>query len=544
MSVPASFNDGDTAWVLACTALVLFMVPGLALFYAGMVRSRNALTMMLQNIVPIGVVSVLWVLFGYSIAFSRNVAGFTGDLERFGLGHLGVASAPAFHRVVPGVTIPAMAFIVYQMMFAIITPALITGATAARLKISGWIAFVALWTLIVYSPIVHWLWSRGGWLASLGAQDWAGGMVVHASAGAAVVAMLLVVGRRRNWPKGQTLPHSMPLTVIGAGILWFGWFGFNAGDGLQANAVASQAFINTQLAAAAGMLAWLIVERGRDGHATVLGGVTGAVAGLATITPCAGYVSAYSALLIGVIAGLVCQFALKIKAIFRLDDALDVVAVHFAGGVLGSLLLGFFAETAINPAGANGVFHGGGFALLGHQAIALICVVAFSFALTWLIAIAVAKTIGLRVEPQDEFRLDEVQQGMDAYHIDHVSNLPGSAGPRRPAVPAAPAQMADGSRLVTTLIDPYAVDSQEMTTALLRAGASSIVVSEVHHYSGEEQQVVRGQRKTIDFHDRLRVEVLAPETQLNAVLTELHNYSSSDHGDHTRVISPQTVLRG
>ncbi len=294
----------------------------------------------------------------------------------------------------------------------------------------------------------------------------------------------------------------MPLTVIGAGILWFGWFGFNAGDGLQANAVASQAFINTQLAAAAGMLAWLIVERGRDGHATVLGGVTGAVAGLATITPCAGYVGAYSALLIGVIAGLVCQFALKIKTIFRLDDALDVVAVHFAGGVLGSLLLGFFGETAINPAGANGVFHGGGFALLGHQAIALICVVAFSFVLTWLIAIAVAKTIGLRVEPQDEFRLDEVQQGMDAYHIDHVSNLPGSAGPRRPAAPAAPARMADGSRLVTTLIDPYAVDSQEMTTVLLRAGASSIVVSEVHHYSGEEQQVVRGQRKTVDFPER------------------------------------------
>jgi ammonium transporter len=541
VSVPTAFNTGDTAWLLTCAALVLFMTPGLALFYAGMVCSRNALTMMQQNIVPMGVVGVLWALLGYSIAFSQNVAGFIGDLDQFGLRHLGAA-----HLVAAGISVPALAFVVYQMMFAIITPALITGATADRLKIGGWIGFVVLWTLIVYSPIVHWLWAPGGWLATLGAQDWAGGMVVHASAGAAVLAMLLVVGRRRNWPRGQTLPHSVPLTIAGAGILWFGWFGFNAGDGLAANGIAAQAFTNTQLAAAAAMLLWLVMERGRDGHATVLGAVTGAVAGLVIITPCAGYVSSYSALLIGAIGGLACHFALKIKTTLRLDDALDVVAIHLVGGVLGVLLLGFFGERAINSAGANGVFHGGGFGLLGHQVVALVCVVAFSFTLSWLIAMAMAKTIGLRADPRDEFRLDEVQQGMDAYHVDHVWNLSSSAGPARPAAaaPGAPARVAGASRLVTALIDPYAVDSQEMASALLRAGASSIDLSQVHHFSGGAEQVVRGQRRFIDFPDRLRVDVLVPEAQLGAVLTELRSFSSADHGGRTEVINPQTIIVG
>src|ERR1700683_586439 len=252
-----AFNDGDTAWVLVWAALFMFMVPGLALFYAGMARSRNALTMLQQNIVPLGVVSVLWAVVGYSIAFSNNAAGVVGDMERFGLGHLGVAAAPKFHLVGPGVTIPTLAFVAYQLMFAVITPALITGATAARLKAGGWIVFVAFWSVIVYAPVVHWLWGPGGWLARLGAQDWAGGIVVHTSAGAAALGGLRGVGRRRNWPKGDALPHSLPLTVLGAGILWFGWFGFNAGDGLQANGVAAQAVVHTQLAAGGGMILWL-----------------------------------------------------------------------------------------------------------------------------------------------------------------------------------------------------------------------------------------------------------------------------------------------
>ena len=248
-----------------------------------------------------------------------------------------------------------------------------------------------------------------------GAQDWAGGMVVHASAGAAALALLVVLGRRRVWPDRAPLPHSIPLVIVGAGILWFGWFGFNAGDGLQANGVAAQALINTQVAAAAAMLVWLVVERVRDGHATVLGGVTGAVGGLATITPAAGYVSTTSAIIIGALAGLVCHVALRLKVVFKYDDALDVIAVHFVGGMLGSLLVGFFGEEAINSIGADGVFFGGGFGLLGEQVLALAVVIAFSFAGTWLIAMGIEHTIGLRVAPEDEEHLDEIQQGMGAY---------------------------------------------------------------------------------------------------------------------------------
>jgi nitrogen regulatory protein PII len=383
-------------------------------------------------------------------------------------------------------------------------------------------------------------------------------MVVHTSAGAAVFAMLLVVGRRRNWPKGDALPHSLPLTVIGAGILWFGWFGFNAGDGLQANSVAAQALVNTQLAAAAGVIVWLIVERARTGHATVLGGVTGAVAGLATITPCAGYVSAYSALLIGIIAAVVCYPALKIKSLLRLDDALDVIAVHFAGGALGSLLVGLFAQRAINPVSANGLFYGGGLTLLGHQVIAVICVAAFSFVLSWLIAMAIQKTIGLRVNPADEARLDEVQQGMAAYHLDHIWSLPGAAA-TSPATTAAGAEAAAGAlpvpatgtaavsavtpgvRLVTALVDPYDVDYDALTRRLASAGGSSIVVSDVHLYSGGQSQVVRAETKAVDFPDRLRVEVLVTEVQLPEVVAALRQASRDRSGEYIQITRPETV---
>ncbi|KYH42895.1 ammonium transporter [Branchiibius sp. NY16-3462-2] len=417
MIAAATVNSGDTAWLLICAALVLFMVPGLALFYAGMVGTRNVLVMLQQNVIPLALISLTWVVVGYSLAFGNDTGkGIISDLGLFGLRNLDQAPAPNLHVVVPGIAVPTLAFVAYQMMFAIITPALATGAVASRLKALGWAVFLVLWSILVYPPIAHWLWAPAGWLTTRGAQDWAGGMVVHAAAGAAALALLLVLGRRQVWPGRAPLPHSIPMVVLGAGILWFGWFGFNAGDGLRADGIAAQALINSQVAAAAAMLVWLLVERSTDGHATVLGGVTGAIAGLATVTPAAGYVSTFSAVAIGALAGIVCHLALHLKKIFKYDDALDVIAVHFVGGILGTILVGFFGEKAINAIGADGLFFGGGFGLLGNQLLALVAVIAFSFVATWLIAMAIEKTIGLRVDPDDEAHLDATQQGMSAYH--------------------------------------------------------------------------------------------------------------------------------
>jgi len=541
-------NPGDTAWVLACAALVLFMTPGLAAFYGGLVRRRNTLVMLQQNVIALGVVSLTWVLLGYTIAFGDDVGiGLLGDVELFGLVNLGAPPAPAFKAVAGSVTIPTLAFVAYQMMFAVITPALVTGATAGRLRFAGWATFLAVWSIVVYAPVAHWLWHPDGWLASLGAQDWAGGLVVHASAGAAVLGVLLVVGRRVNWPRTGSLPNSIPLAVVGAGILWFGWFGFNGGDGLRADGVAAQAMINTHVAAAAGMLLWLLLERIRDGHATVVGAVSGAVAGLATITPCAGFVNTLSAGAIGAIAGLVCQTALRLKYLLRLDDALDVLAVHFVGGMLGSLLLGLFGQRAVNGLGRDGLFFGGGVGLLGAQTLAVVVVVAFSFVLTWLIATAVQTTIGLRVDRSEETNLDQHQQGLAAYHLDPVSSLPGSAQPTAkatgpdgavtatadgggtagPTTPPAPAaRTLDRGRLVTGLLDPELVDSGELRNALLSAGAVSIVVAEAHAAAGTPvPQVVRGHQRNLELVDRLRVDVLVSERDVPAILAVFQRFS-------------------
>lgn len=412
-------NGADTAWVLICAALVLFMTPGLALFYAGTVRTRNVLVMLQQNVIALGVVSLIWVTIGYSLAFGTDaIGGFVGGIQQLFLGNLDLAPAPARHVVNQGVAIPTVAFATYQMMFAIITPALLLGATADRLKFAGWVALLAVWSILVYPLVAHWLFNPTGWLFTMGAQDWAGGIVVHASAGSAALAVMAVVGRRQGWPKPGGSAHSIPLTIIGFGILWFGWFGFNAGDGLAVNEVTAQAMLNTHIAAAAGMLAWLFIEWRREGHATVLGAATGAVAGLATITPCAGFVGAGPAMIIGLLAGAICPFIIQIKFRLRFDDALDVIAVHFAGGILGSLLLGFFGSNAINTNGADGLFYGGGLTLLSHQVVALVAVIAFSFIATWVIASVVQRTIGLRVESADEDHLDDVQQGVPAYQLD------------------------------------------------------------------------------------------------------------------------------
>ena len=515
-------NSGDTSWVLFCTAAVMFMTPGLALFYAGMVSRRNSLVMLQQNFIPLGVISLTWVMVGYSLAFGTDAGhGIIADLKLFGLHDIGAAPPPALHVVNADVAIPTLAFVAYQMMFAVITPALATGAVASRLRPLGWAVFLAAWSILVYPPIAHWLWAPAGWLTSRGAQDWAGGMVVHASAGAAALALLVVLGRRRVWPDRAPLPHSIPLVVVGAGILWFGWFGFNAGDGLQANGVAAQALLNTQVAAAAAMLVWLVVERVRDGHATVLGGVTGAVGGLATITPAAGYVNTTSAVIIGALAGLVCHVALRLKNVFKYDDALDVIAVHFVGGVLGSLLVAFFGEQSINSIGADGVFFGGGFGLLGDQVLALASVIAFSFVVTWLIAMGIQHTIGLRVASDDEEHLDEVQQGMRAYD---ESPFASSGATKRAAPPLALAPTGDEHdlRLITAVVEASAMDGGALTDSLLSAGAQQIVSSDAHVFTAStDSQVVRGERRLAPGAPRTRLEITTSPGHVAGVVAAL-----------------------
>jgi Amt family ammonium transporter len=410
-----NFNAGDTAWILVASALVLLMTPGLAFFYGGMVRGKNVLGMLAQNYVTMGIVSVLWVLGVYSLAFS-GTGKYIGNLHQFGLNHIW-QQATGFETL----TIPPLVFCAFQLMFAIITPALITGGTADRLKFGAWTVFCGLWLVIVYAPVAHWVFSPSGWLFKLGAEDFAGGTVVHANAGAAALAVILVIGKRRGWPKERMRPHNVPFVLLGAGLLWFGWFGFNAGSALAANTLSAYAFVNTNTATGAALLGWMIVERLRDGHATTLGAASGAVAGLVAITPACGFVSPMGSVAIGFAAGIICALAVGLKNIFKFDDALDVVGVHLVGGVLGALLIGLFGTKMVN--GANGAFYKGGWTLMGHQAIAVLAVVAYSFIVTYILAQILDKTIGLRVSVEQEVAgLDLSQHAETAYETASYSD--------------------------------------------------------------------------------------------------------------------------
>jgi Amt family ammonium transporter len=412
--VPPTLDTGDTAWVLASTALVLFMTPGLAFFYAGMVRAKHALAMLMQNFFAMGIVTVLWVLFGYSLAFGgAGNGGLIGNLDFLGLKDMTGALSG---------TIPSLVFSAFQLTFAVITPALITGAIADRMRWPAWVGFITIWSIVVYLPVAHWVFA-GGWLAARGALDFAGGTVVHVNAGAAALALVLLMGKRRGWPNSAMPPHSLPLTLLGTGILWFGWFGFNAGSALAANQVAGQAFMNTFVAAAAAMLGWLVIERLKAGHATTLGAASGAVAGLVAITPCAGFVNAFAAVIIGFIAGVVCFLAIGLKFRFGYDDALDVVAVHLVGGAIGSVLLGLFADAGVNPAGKDGVFFGGGWSLFSEQVIAVAAVFVFSFTVSLAIGLVLKAVMkkGIRVSDDDEDRgLDLTQHSETGYALELV----------------------------------------------------------------------------------------------------------------------------
>jgi ammonium transporter, Amt family len=401
-----AIDTGDTGWVLGSAALVLFMTPGLALFYGGLVRSKNVLGTMMHSVAAIAIVSVVWVLAGYSLAFGPDVGGVIGGLAH--IGFRGVGEAP--HALAP--TVPQSAFASFQMMFAVITPALIAGAFAERVRFGGYVMFVALWSLIVYAPLAHWVWG-GGFLGvdGIGALDFAGGTVVHISAGAAALAAALYVGQRRGYPRGNFAPHNVPMVVLGAGILWFGWFGFNAGSALGANGLASSAFLATHLGAAGAMIGWLVPERLRHGKATAVGGATGAVAGLVAITPAAGFVGPLPALLIGLAGGAVCFAAVELKSRLGYDDSLDAVGVHMVGGLVGAMLTGVFASLAVNPAGAEG-----GWLQIGRQGAAAGITLVFSFGATWMILKLVDRLIGFRLPAEaEDSGVDLAEHGESAY---------------------------------------------------------------------------------------------------------------------------------
>ena len=419
-------DSGNTAWVLISAALVLFMTPGLAFFYAGMVRSKNVLGMLMQNFFSMGLISVLWALIGFSLAFGDG-GDWIGNFDFAGLKDLADTDLQ-----LPGygdaLTIPPLAFFAFQMMFAVITPALFTGATADRMKFRGYIVFLGLWSILVYSPLAHWVFSPTGWLFKRGALDFAGGAVIHINAGVAALVLVLVIGKRRGWPGEAMHPHSLPLTLLGTGILWFGWFGFNAGSALAADGIAAQALVNTNLAAAAAMLGWLVVERIKDGKATTLGGASGAVAGLVAITPCAGYVTGLAPLAIGAAAGIICYLAIQLKFKLGYDDSLDVVGVHLVGGIVGSLLLGVFGDAGVNPAGFDGLINGSS-DLMMDQLVAVGATIAFSAVASFILAKLVDLVFGLRVTPDEEAEgLDLSQHAESGYNFGDFGTMERRVG--------------------------------------------------------------------------------------------------------------------
>ncbi len=403
-------NQADTVWILISSALVMLMTPGVALFYGGMVRRKNLLSTMMMSFACLGLVSLLWILYSYSLSFGSDHAGIIGGFDFLGLNNVGQQPSAVY-----ATTVPHLGFMIFQAMFAIITVALISGAVVERIKFSALLIFSTLWLTLVYSPVAHWVWGSGGWLAKLGVLDFAGGSVVHINAGVSALALVLLLGRRRGFPQDAMEPNNIPLVVLGAGLLWFGWFGFNAGSALTAGGLATNAFVTTNTAAAAAAFTWMMISWIHR-RPTILGTVTGAVAGLATVTPAAGYISPLAAIAVGIVAAIVCYYAMlffKIKLGF--DDSLDVFAVHGIGGIMGMLSVGIFASLAVNPAGADGLIDGS-FTQLWKQAVGIVAVGAYSFTVTLILGKLIDKTIGLRVgQVEETVGLDISQHGERAY---------------------------------------------------------------------------------------------------------------------------------
>jgi len=407
-----TIDTGDTTWMLVSTALVMLMTPGLALFYGGMVRQKNVLGTIMQSFIALGIVTIQWVLIGYSLSFGPDINGIIGNLQWIGLNGVGMTPNPDYAG-----TIPHQAFMMFQMMFAIITPALISGAFAERLKFSAYILFVILWSTFVYAPLAHWVWGTGGWLRSLGALDFAGGLVVHISSGVSALAAALVIGNRKGHGHEHMPPHNLTMTLLGAALLWFGWFGFNGGSAVASGSLATSAFMTTHIAASAAVISWLLIEWKHRGKPTLLGAASGAVAGLVVITPASGFVGPLAALVIGLGGGALCYLGVNIKNIFGFDDSLDAVGVHGVGGIFGAIATGIFASKAINPAGANGLLFGNTSLILA-QLLSVLVVFLYAFIVTWVILKILDRLIGLRI-PQDEEveGLDLSQHGESGYNF-------------------------------------------------------------------------------------------------------------------------------
>ena len=407
---PLKVDTGDTAWVLISSALVMLMTPGLALFYGGMVRAKNVLGTIMQSFIALGVISIQWVLWGYSLAFGPDIGHVIGSLKWVGLQGVGLDPFPDYSA-----TIPHQAFMIFQMMFAVITPALITGAFAERFKFKTYLVFLILWATFVYDPLAHWVWGTGGWIKNLGALDFAGGLVVHISSGMAALAAALVVGKRKGYGDEPMPPHNLTMTLLGAALLWFGWFGFNGGSAVASGSLATSAFVVTHISTAAAALSWMISEWFYRGEPTVLGAASGAVAGLVAITPASGFVGPVSAILIGLGAGVACYFAVNLKNKLGYDDSLDVVGVHGVGGTWGALATGLFASKFINSSGNDGLFFGNP-SLIGIQALSVVSAWIYSFVVTLILLKILDWTMGLRVTDEHEVNgLDLSQHGEAGY---------------------------------------------------------------------------------------------------------------------------------
>jgi Amt family ammonium transporter len=406
-----AISSGDTAWILISAALVLLMTPALAMFYGGMVRAKNVLGTLMHSLVAMGIVTVQWVLIGYTLSFGPGGNEFIGGLDWMGLS--GVGLEPSDYAP----TVPHFAFMIYQCMFAIITPALISGAIAERMKFSAYVIFILLWSTLVYNPGCHWIWGSGGWLGAMGVMDFAGGLVVHVTSGVSALVAAIYMGARKGHGREPMIPHNLPLTVLGAGLLWFGWFGFNGGSALSSGALSTLAFVTTHISAATGMLVWVMIEWWHKGNATIFGAATGCIAGLATITPAAGFVNPAGALAIGAAAGALCYLALNMKSKLGYDDSLDAFGVHGVGGVIGTIGVGLFATTLVNPAGADGLLYGNAGTLITQlKGIGIVAV--YSMAVTVVILKVIEVLVGLRVTDEHELMgLDISQHSESGYDL-------------------------------------------------------------------------------------------------------------------------------
>ncbi|MGD9618716.1 MAG: ammonium transporter [Mycolicibacterium sp.] len=420
----SEIDPAATAWLLASTALVLLMTPGLAIFYGGMVRATGVLNMIMMSFIAIPLCTVAWLLVGYTLAFSEDAgAGLIGNLSHFGM--LGIDPTTARSAI------PELLFVTFQLSFVILTAALVSGAIADRAKFAAWMVFVPIWSIVVYAVVAHWVWGPGGWLSELGVLDYAGGLVVEIVSGASALALALVLGPRIGFKSDSMRPHNLPFVLLGVGLLWFGWFGFNAGSALAANGAAAAIFLNTLIAGCLGMLGWLAVEQFRDGRPTTFGAASGVVAGLVAITPSCGTVDPLGALVVGFVAGVVCAFAVGLKFRWNYDDSLDVVGVHFVGGVVGVLLIGMLA-TEVMTAGPEGIFYGGSVVQLGKQVLAAVVVALYAFGVSYLLAKLIDRVLGFRVSPEDETTgVDFTQHAETAYAEGVHGHLPS----RRPGIP-------------------------------------------------------------------------------------------------------------